>query len=111
MKENPKLPSGELQNKVIVNLLKQGRAEEARQAAWKLNPKLMEKEQSKNAYKDPPVINIFEAVAELKKVTDRNDIFHIYKTNNAAMNDDISYVFKSSKVSARTAIEMDVDGK
>ena len=111
MKENPELPSGELQNKVIGNLLKQGKSEEALEAAWKLNPKLMEKEQSKNAHKNPPVINSFEAVAELKKITDRNDIFHIYKMNNAVMNDDISYVFKSSKVSARIAIEMHVDGK
>ena len=111
MKENPELPSGELWNKVIVNLLKQGKSEEALEAAWKLNPKLIEKEQSKNTYKDPPLINSFEAVAELKKITDRNNIFHIYKMSNAAMNDDISYVFKSSKVSARIAIEMDVDGK
>ena len=79
--------------------------------AWKLIPKLIKKEQSKNAYKDPPVINSFEDVVDLKKTTDRNDIFHIYKMNNAVMNDDISYVFKSSKVSARIAIEMDVDGK
>ena len=43
MKENPELPSGELWNKVIVNLLKQGKSEEALEAAWKLNPKLIRK--------------------------------------------------------------------
>ena len=38
------------------------------------------------------------------------DEFYIYQINNGSMNESSDYVFKSSKVMAELAIQMDVEG-
>ena len=49
----------------------------------------------------------FEAVSVLKKKTDLKDAFLIYKANDGSLNEQPSYVFKSSKLRANMAINMD----
>ena len=84
---------------VIRYLLDQGDNEGAKQAAYKI---------TNNAYKanvrqhgiqvlDMEVsTQSIEAVAELKKGSDKLDPLHIYKLNNSAMNGEPDYVMKSS---------------
>ncbi len=52
----------------------------------------------------------FEAVSVLKKKTDLKDPFLIYKANDGSLNEQPSYVFKSSKLRANMAINMDRTG-
>ena len=52
----------------------------------------------------------FDAVAIIKKQADMKDEFYIYRLNNGSMNDFSDYVFKSSRIMAELAIQMDVEG-
>ena len=52
--------------------------------------------------------NSYDAVAIVKKAFDPMDEFLIYRINNGYMNNGADYVFKSSKVCAEIAIEMDI---
>ena len=54
--------------------------------------------------KDP---NSFSAVAELRKQLKSFDPYLIYKLNDGTLNDEISFVFKSSRCAAQLALEMD----
>ena len=54
--------------------------------------------------------NFFDAVAIIKKWTDLKDEFYIYWINNGSTNECSDYIFKSSKVMAELAIQMDVEG-
>ena len=49
-------------------------------------------------------------MAIIKKQADLKDEFYIYRINNGSMNESSDYVFKSSKVMAELAIQMDVEG-
>ena len=51
----------------------------------------------------------FDAVAIINKQANMKDEFNIYKLNNGSMNDS-SDVFKSSRIMAELAIQMDVKG-
>ena len=53
--------------------------------------------------------NSFDAVAIIKTHADLKDEFYIYRSNNGSMNDSSDYVFKSSKVMAELAVQMDVN--
>ena len=44
----------------------------------------------------------FEAASVLKKKTDLKDLFLIYKANDGSLNEQPSYVFKSSKLRAKS---------
>ena len=54
--------------------------------------------------------NSFDAVAIIKKQEDMKGEFYIYRLNNGSMNDSAHYVFKSSRIMAELAIQMDVEG-
>ena len=54
--------------------------------------------------------NSFDAVAIIKKQADLKDEFYIYKINNGSMINCSDYVFKSSRVMAEVAVQMDVTG-
>ena len=54
--------------------------------------------------KDP---NSFLAVAELRKQLKSFDPYLIYKLNDGTLNDEISFVFKTSRCAAELALEMD----
>ena len=56
--------------------------------------------------KDP---NSFKSIGDLRENLKEYDPFFIYKLNDGTFNDDVSYVFKSSKCAAELAIEMDCD--
>ena len=56
--------------------------------------------------KDP---NSFHAIANLRDDLKTIDPYLIFKINDGTLNDEISYVFKSSKCAAELAIEMDCE--
>ena len=51
------------------------------------------------------------AVVKLKRGQDSVDIYHIYKVNNKKWKGNPTYVLKSSKLSAETALRMDTHNK
>ena len=53
--------------------------------------------------------NSFHAIANLRRDLKTVDPYLIFKLNDGSLNDDISYVFKSSKCAAELAIEMDCE--
>ena len=53
--------------------------------------------------------NSFHAIANLRKDLKTIDPYLIFKLNDGTLNDEISYVFKSSKCAAELAIEMDCE--
>ena len=109
----PGMSFKDLKSTVIRYLLDQGDNEGAEQAAYKI---------TNNAYKanvrqhgiqvlDMEVsTQSIEAVAELKKGSDKLDPLHIYKLNNSAMNGEPDYVMKSSSTMLEIALDMDQDG-
>ena len=52
-----------------------------------------------------------EAVAELKKGSDKIDPLHIYKINSKTMNNEPDYVMKSSSKILKVALMMDQDAE
>ena len=42
---------------------------------------------------------------------DKKDPYYIYKIHNGLMTNESDYVFKSSRVSAKLALDMDIDDK
>ena len=58
------------------------------------------------AKKDP---NSFHAIADLREEMKAYDPYLIFKINDGTLNDEISYIFKSSKCAAQMAIEMDCE--
>ena len=56
--------------------------------------------------KDP---NSFHAIANLRDDLKAIDPYLIFKINDGTLNDEISYVFKSSKCAAQLALEMDCE--
>ena len=56
------------------------------------------------------VHNLLEAVAEVKKGSDRLDKFHIFRMNNSSLNDLPDFVIKSSSTILPMALEMDQEG-
>ena len=54
--------------------------------------------------KDP---NSFSAIAELRNQPKSFDPYLIYKLNDGTLNDEISFVFKTSRCAAQLALEMD----
>ena len=54
-----------------------------------------------------PAGHSFDAVAHLKRKSDKKDEFYLYKTNNRCMNpDEPSYIFKTSKLKVNLARNM-----
>ena len=55
-------------------------------------------------------LNSFDALAVVKRSTDKKDPYYIYKIRNGLMSNETDYVFKSSRVAAQLALDMDIDG-
>ena len=49
----------------------------------------------------------FDALGKLKEKADEKDKYYVYKMNNRSMNGQASYVFKSSRIKAECALQMD----
>ena len=58
------------------------------------------------AKKDP---NSFHVIADLREEMKAYDPYLTFKINDGTLNDEISYVFKSSKCAAQMAIKMDCE--
>ena len=56
-------------------------------------------------------LNSFNVLAVVKRCMDKKDPYYIYKICNGLIANESDYVFKSSKVSAKLALDMDIDGK
>ena len=54
--------------------------------------------------------NSFDALAVVKRSTDKKDPYYIYKIRNGLMSNETDYVFKSLRVAAWLALDMDIDG-
>ena len=73
---------------------------------WRLVSSMKEEILNIVAKRDP---NSFRAIADLRNDLKTIDPYLIYKINDGALNDEISFVFKSSKCAAELAIEMDCE--
>ena len=56
-------------------------------------------------------MNSFDALAVVKRSMDKKDPYYIYKICNGLMTNESDYVFKSSRVAAKLALDMDIDGE
>ena len=106
---HPDLPAKELHDVAIVDLLKKGKVKEAFFLALHLSPQCVNNMKRRQDYYEPKPINSLEAVGELKKATDSFDPLCIYKINSQSLNGQMSFVFKSSRISATIALQMDID--
>lgn len=96
----------------LVTLIGEGKMDEAIMEAGKWTDmrtaKRLHVAQDKFAGED---VNSFDAVGIVKQKTDTRDPYYIYRINNGNMNNTSDYIFKTSKVMAQLAIEMDINGK
>ena len=109
----PGMSFKDLKSTVIRYLLDQGDNEGAEQAAYKITNKAYKTNVRQHGIQglDMEVsTQSIEAVAELKKGSDKVDPLHIYKLNNSAMNGEPDYVMKSSSTMLEIALDMDQDG-
>ena len=106
-----KISRNAFKNAVVRYLLDSNSIEEAQEAAGKITRQAFRKNN-----KERPVDNVgfekqsLEAVAELKKGNDKQDVNYIYKVNSSAMNKP-DYVMKSSTVMLQEALKMDQNGE
>ena len=80
------------------------------EAADAMSDKQYIRNQKKIAKRDiRPHGHRFKAVAKLKDCTDRHDVTLIYRCNDVRLNKNPTYVFKSSKLKAKLAANMDTE--
>ena len=97
----------------IANLIGEGRIDDAQNEAgnW-VDTRMTKRVLSDNNNLD--VVgednDLFDAVVIIKKQADMKDEFYICRLNNGSMNDSSDCVFKSSRIMAELAIQMDVEG-
>ena len=109
----PGMSFKDLKSTVIRYLLDQGDNEGAEQAVYKITNKAYKTNVRQHGIQglDMEVSpQSIEAVAELKKGSDKVDPLHIYKLNNSAMNGEPDYGMKSSSTMLEIALDMDQDG-
>ena len=102
-----------LKSTVIRYLLEQGDNEGAEKAAYRITSKAYKKnvrDQGIQVLDMEVSTQSIEAVAELKKGSDKIDPLHIYKLNNSSLNGEPDYVMKSSTTMMEIALDMDQDG-
>ena len=110
--ENPDLRPGQAACKSTVNTIKAGKS-------WKEVIEITDTFINSNKVKNmkqkvrrdmhPSGVN-FEAVGELKSKMDERDPFYIYRINDRKLNQQGSYVFKTSHTQAKIALCMDRHG-
>ena len=102
-------PAKELHDVAIVDLLKKTKVKEAFFIALHMPLQFVNNMKRRQDYYQPQMINSAKAVGELKKATDSFDPVYMYKINSEWLNGQMSYVFKSSCISATIALQMDID--
>jgi hypothetical protein len=92
---------------LMKSALEKGDLDQVDDIAKKLsNPTKIRNEKYRMKQDTFPDRNSFEAVSTLKRSTDKKDKFHIYKMNPPNMNEDVPFVFKTSREMAQLAIAM-----
>ena len=113
VKKYPGLSYKQLKSTVIQFLVESGDNESAEQAAYRITNRAYKKnrrEQGLTVDDTPVSTQSIEAVAEVKKGSDRLDKFHIFRMNNSSLNDLPDFVIKSSSTILPMALEMDQEG-
>ena len=109
LQKNPWATTKQISEEAAENFLRIGKPELARQSIRlaqdrKLVAAMKQEAITRVTDKDP---NSFAAVAALRQELKSFDPYLIYKLNDGTLNDEISFVFKSSKCATQLALEMD----
>ena len=109
LQKNPRATTKQISEEAAENFLRIGKPDMAVQSIWiaqdrKLVAEMKQEVITRVTDKDP---NSFSAVAELRKQLKSFDPYLIYKLNDGTLNDEISFVFKTSRCAAELALEMD----
>ena len=111
LQKNPKATIKEISEEAAESFLRMGNPTMAKEAVRLAQDKRFVAEMREEVLKlicdkDP---NSFKSIDHLRENLKEYDPFFIYKLNDGSSNDEVSYVFKSSKCAAELAIEMDCD--
>ena len=109
LQKNPRASTKQISEEAAENFLRIGKPDMAVQSIRiaqdrKLIAEMKQEVITRVTDKDP---NSFSAVAELRKQLKSFDPYLIYKLNDGTLNDEISFVFKTSRCAAQLALEMD----
>ena len=109
LQKNPQATTKQISEEAAENFLRIGKPDMAVQSIQiaqdrKLVAEMKQEVITRVTDKDP---NSFSAVAELRKQLKSFDPYLIYKLNDGTLNDEISFVFKTSRCAAQLALEMD----
>ena len=110
----PGMSFKKLKTTVIQFLVESGDNEAAEQAAYRITNRAYKKnrrDQGLTVDETPVSTQSIEAVAEVKKGSDKLDKLHIFRLNNSSLNDMPDFVIKSSSLILEIALEMDQEGK
>jgi hypothetical protein len=112
IRKNPDAKPSQVQSAYILSMVRnrQEWSKVDKQAEMLLNTKWISNKKQEVRKETEPHGNNFEAVANFKQYCDQNDPFYIYKMNDKRGNPDKpSFVFKSSSLKAKIAINMNKD--
>ena len=109
LQKNPRATTKQISEEAAENFLRIGKPDMAVQSIRiaqdrKLIAEMKQEVITRVTDRDP---NSFSAVAELRKQLKSFDPYLIYKLNDGTLNDEISFVFKTSRCAAQLALEMD----
>ena len=109
LQKNPRATTKQISEEAAENFLRIGKPDMAVQSIRiaqdrKLVAEMKQEVITRVTDKDP---NSFSAVAELRNQLKSFDPYLIYKLNDGTLNDEISFVFKTSRCAAELALEMD----
>ena len=108
--ENPSYTPSQIQSNIILSKMRQGSNWDSieKAAVQTLDRKWISNEKQKMKMKNEPYGHNFEAVAHFKQYADARDPYYVYKLNDRRGNPDKpSYVFKTSRLKAKFALNMD----
>ena len=112
LRKNPDAKPTQVQSAYILSMVRnrQEWSKVDKQAKMLLDTKWISNKKQEVRNEAEPHGNNFEAVANFEQYCDQNDPFYIYKMNDKRGNPDKpSFVFKSSLLKAKIAINMDKD--
>ena len=109
LQKNPRATTKQISEEAAENFLRIGKPDMAVQSIRiaqdrKLVAEMKQEVITRVTDKDP---NSFSAIAELRKQLKSFDPYLIYKLNDGTLNDEISFMFKTSRCAAQLALEMD----
>ena len=113
LSKNPKASKNKIIHEGSKYFLSRGDAQSAQSFVKACTDKEALKEVHKETMQDLIGLDMhsINAVATVKKHTDKVDPFHIFQINDRNMNNESSIVFKSSKVAAQVAVQIHNTGQ